>query len=380
MSASPSAVERRSGGDRRKSPQWLETAQSDQRTPSWAEQRMQFITRYLFALIGILYFAGVPERAPLYVSLTALYLFLSAYAIYNTFSFYRAHRTVDSRHRRKIHMWVDIGMVTACLAFDPNTVPISMLAYVLIIMGNGMRYGMALFRECIAATFLLCGLVLTLRHNVMGMPLTGGVAFLVALAAFIIVYCYALMARIADTQNELVKHSRFDHLTGILNRRGLYESAELVMQLLSRNNRSLTVIFADMDRFKLVNDTKGHAQGDRVLRSVGRMLSRAVRSSDLVARYGGDEFVLILPEATADQAARVTTTLQRQIKELVAEVGVPFGVSFGVRQVAAGSTNIHDLLVEVDREMYRAKHGPDTRPASVTATAAGEVCGNTSSA
>ncbi len=378
MSAKPT-IERRSGNDRRKSHDWLDASQPEQRKPSWPEQRMQFITRYLLALIGLIYFGLSPERAPLFVSLATLNVFLAIYCLYNTYNFYWAYRHQDSSDRRRIFMWVDIGVVTACLSIDPNTVPVSMLAYVLIIMGNGMRYGMTLFRESITAAFALCALALGTRYSVAELPVTAGMTFLVAFAAFIVVYCYALMERISASQRELVKHSRYDPLTGLLNRRGLYESAELILQLLSRSNHHLTVIFADMDRFKLVNDTKGHAEGDRILRTVGRMLTRVVRNSDLVARYGGDEFVLILPEATAEQASRVTTSLRRQIQELVEETGIPFGVSFGVKQVAACSTNIHDLLVEVDRDMYRAKRNTKTQQRDLETPLSRSLCNETPS-
>jgi len=335
---------------------------------------MQFITRYLFALIGLIYFSLSPERSPLFVSLTTLHIFIALYSLYNTYSFYWAYRHKESSDRQRIHMWVDIGAVTVCLGLDPNTVPVSLLAYILIIMGNGMRYGMALFRESIAATFALCASALALRYSSAALPVTAGMAFLAAFAAFIVVYCYALMERIAASQRELVRNSRYDPLTGLLNRRGLYESAELILQLLSRSNNHLTVIFADMDRFKLVNDTKGHAEGDRVLRTVARMLTRVVRNSDLVARFGGDEFVLILPEATAEQASRVTATLRRQIQKLVEETGIPFGVSFGVKQVAACSTNIHDLLVEVDRDMYRAKRRTKREKSDTRSPLAQDLC------
>lgn len=338
---------------------------------------MQFITRYLFALFVLFYFNAVSTGAPFLLSLTAVNTLIGAYVLFNTWQLFLAYRSTEPTTNHRFLMWIDIGMITIGLTIDPNTVPLTILAYVLIILGNGMRYGMTLFREALAVTFVLCALALSVRYGINPEPMSGGVASLVALAAFIVIYCYALMERIDASQRELVKLSRFDALTGLLNRRGLFESAELVMQLLNRGNHHLTVIFADLDRFKLVNDTKGHAEGDRVLRAVGRMLKRAVRGSDLVARYGGDEFVLILPDATSEQAVRVTATLRRQINELVAEVGVPFGASFGIRQVMAGGTDLHQLLVEVDREMYRAKHGNEVPRATAGNTVDLDTCGQT---
>lgn len=320
---------------------------------------MQFVTRYLFALLGCIYFNLGPQSEPYWVSLSYLNGWFLLYALYNSYAYYWASRGHRALVHYRINMWVDLVMVTSCVVNDPYAIPVSLLAYAMVIMGNGMRYGMPLFRESIIGAFVGAAAALSLRYGPSAEPLSGGMIFLCAFTALIVLYCYVLMERISRSQQELEQLSRYDALTGLLNRRGLFESVDLVFQLLSRGEHCATILFADMDRFKSINDSRGHAEGDRVLRAMGELLRATVRDSDLAARYGGDEFVLVLPEATAEQATRVTAALQAGVQALAREIGVDFGCSFGVREIAVGQADFHAVLDEVDREMYRAKHGDD---------------------
>lgn len=349
--------ERRSGADRRRSHYHLVDADNSVRVPGWPEQRLQYLTRFLFALIALTYFHLNPDSAPYWVPLSYLSGLVGVYCLYNLYAYYKAYKGHFSLTRCRVNMWIDVGMVTSCVVNDPYTIPVSLLAYAMVTMGNGMRYGMRLFREAMVGGFLAGAAALAIRYGGDIELISGGAIFLCAFTALIVIYCYVLMARINHSQRELERHSRYDALTGLLNRRGLYEAVDLVFQLLSRGDQRATIIFADMDRFKAINDHRGHTEGDRVLQAMGRLIRGTVRSSDLVCRFGGDEFVLILPEATAQQAARVTSTLQAGVRKLAAEVGIAFGCSFGVREIQVADTDFHAVLDEVDREMYRAKHG-----------------------
>lgn len=163
-------------------------------------------------------------------------------------------------------------------------------------------------------------------------------------------------------QRELAHRATHDPLTGLPNRMVLIDRLGQAMIRAARTQRLLAVMFCDVDRFKLINDIQGHAVGDKVLSAVGRRLQTSVAQSDLVARFGGDEFVVLLEDiedasAARDSAQRLQSTATRPIVEDGQEL--TFGLSIGVA-VHAGSLNptppaISDLLADADTAMYAAK-------------------------
>src|SRR5207249_4192566 len=104
-----------------------------------------------------------------------------------------------------------------------------------------------------------------------------------------------------------------DALTGCMNRRALAEALAQELDRARRYNLALTILLADIDRFKSINDTRGHIAGDSVLRQVGELLRREVRSVDIVARYGGEEFVVVMPETAPHGAAIFAERLRRRV-------------------------------------------------------------------
>ncbi len=148
---------------------------------------------------------------------------------------------------------------------------------------------------------------------------------------------------------------RTDSLTGLPNRRRVAELVEQEMARIGRHGGALSAVLLDLDRFKAINDTWGHAAGDEVLRQVAGVLRRQVRREDLPARWGGEEFLLVLPATPAEQAARLAGRLRA---DLAAEVILPDGrgvtASFGVAGLAPGET-WDALLRRADRALYDAK-------------------------
>ncbi len=111
-----------------------------------------------------------------------------------------------------------------------------------------------------------------------------------------------------------------DGLTGLLNRREIDQRAEAAVRLVERHGRPLSCLMADIDHFKLINDRFGHAAGDEVLRETARRISSACRASDVVGRYGGEEFLLVLPETTAEDAVTTGDKIRRVLAERPIEV------------------------------------------------------------
>ena len=156
-----------------------------------------------------------------------------------------------------------------------------------------------------------------------------------------------LLRVMAETQLQ----ASTDTLTGLLNRRSFSEMVAAIPARL----RPVAVAMADLDHFKLLNDTYGHDTGDRALRLFARVLRESLRSSDVVARYGGEEFAIAFPDCSATDAARALNTVRAQLDAAVTVGGLPkFTVSFGLTDAETGE-DLMDALRRADDALLTAK-------------------------
>lgn len=168
------------------------------------------------------------------------------------------------------------------------------------------------------------------------------------------------IARLKDAEHALYRMAYYDELTGLPNRALFQERVEHAIGLAQRSQRQLAVMFVDLDRFKLINDSLGHGIGDGLLRAVGERLRECVRRTDLVARLGGDEFIVLLEELRHEEDAAITA---RKIISSVAapfvlnEVEIQIGASVGITLFPHDANNLGDLLKNADTAMYKAKEG-----------------------
>jgi diguanylate cyclase (GGDEF)-like protein len=188
----------------------------------------------------------------------------------------------------------------------------------------------------------------------------------------------------AQTELALVNAERFlqarekafvDDVTDLYNARYLLSALDREVSRASRSQLELSVLFLDLDRFKLVNDHHGHLVGSRVLRELGQLLQRSVRSIDTVARYGGDEFTILLVETGQEGAMQVADRIRRTVEE------TPFGGDRGLKLAVTCSIGVatypvhgHDreqLLDLADKAMYRSKSLGRNRICSVAELLAG---------
>jgi diguanylate cyclase (GGDEF)-like protein len=164
-----------------------------------------------------------------------------------------------------------------------------------------------------------------------------------------------------------------DPLTGLHNRRYLMDRLTQEMQRADRHNEPLAFAMVDLDGFKPINDQFGHVVGDKVLRAVGATVARCVRASDIAARYGGDEFAIILPQTPPEGAMRVVERLLRSISELSLqdENGAPVKVTASLGLAYYPAEDIEspeDLVHSADGALYGAKRSGKNRYSSVRAT------------
>jgi len=171
-----------------------------------------------------------------------------------------------------------------------------------------------------------------------------------------------LQAQVAENerlQGRLRAQALEDPLTGLHNRRHLMEAGEALLALLRRRGEPLAVVLLDLDHFKQVNDRYGHEAGDQVLCGFAALLRRETRAEDLACRFGGEEFVLLLPGAHAEQArGRVQALLQRfRALAFTGHAGQGFGCSFsaGVADTLRADATLPALLAQADAALYAAK-------------------------
>jgi diguanylate cyclase (GGDEF)-like protein len=149
-----------------------------------------------------------------------------------------------------------------------------------------------------------------------------------------------------------------DELTGLYNRRGFLTLAERHLKLAVRRKIDLLLLFCDLDGLKQINDTYGHAAGDRALIAAADLLRRTFRSADIIARFGGDEFTVFPLEATGTSAQRLGERLAFTVDAYNESSNEPFRLSFsvGVARFDPGSSwTIEQLLAEADRQLYETR-------------------------
>ena len=193
------------------------------------------------------------------------------------------------------------------------------------------------------------------------------IAFGVHSCAYALVAIGFLASVLIEYQQHLSHLATEDPLTRLLNRRGLEDAIYLSLAHASRRSLPTSAIMVDIDHFKQVNDSFGHEVGDQVIRNVAETLQRLSRASDVVARTGGEEYLLVLPDTGLDSARILAERIRAAIGErplLVDHQRIPVTVSLGVASVT-GDVNLDALSQEADRAMYLAKQGGRNRVASV---------------
>ncbi len=169
---------------------------------------------------------------------------------------------------------------------------------------------------------------------------------------------------LAEAFDELKSLSETDALTGLLNHRALHAALEAELERARRYRLVVSVVIIDVDHFKLINDTYGHPTGDLVLRQVADVLKANTRSSDIVGRHGGDEFMAILPETATEQASALADKLRWAMCERPLEIDglqIPIRLSLGTASFPTNCGKMSELLGRADANLYLSKRsGGDT--------------------
>lgn len=187
---------------------------------------------------------------------------------------------------------------------------------------------------------------------------------LIGLLVLLNIYMFDQRLRLQKTRLELIHQlqraeamARIDPLTGVANRRSLGESLEAEISRVQRIKRPLSVMISDVDNFKSFNTRFGHLTGDRVLMDVATLLRKNFRAGDIVVRYGGDEFVVVMPDTDIQRAKAAVERLNRLIdswNHSNHRCGYSLGLSCGLAEYVEGNT-VDGLIQAADKDMYFRK-------------------------
>ena len=168
--------------------------------------------------------------------------------------------------------------------------------------------------------------------------------------------------QIQERNRELRLLATRDPLTGCLNRRTFFESFDRQWSLAARHKRELCCLMLDIDFFKSINDNHGHSAGDEVLRRVAKALQDGCRNGDMLCRYGGEEFCIVMPETTLDECEVFANRIRESVEATNMDIeGLNVTISIGASSTATGATEAQLLLDEADKSLYIAKRNGRNR-------------------
>ncbi|MDS4031176.1 MAG: GGDEF domain-containing protein [Candidatus Contendobacter sp.] len=165
----------------------------------------------------------------------------------------------------------------------------------------------------------------------------------------------AVMTRLLLALETEMRQSRYDFLTNLLNRRYFVSLLEAEQNRSSRNNTPFSVLYLDIDHFKALNDTLGHAAGDEALQIVAEILRTQSRRMDAPARIGGDEFVVLLPDTNEGDCRMIAERIKKAFTSKIGQRCWPIGISIGMTTVCGSKQTAEEILHTADQAMYRVK-------------------------
>lgn len=248
------------------------------------------------------------------------------------------------------------GLDTTAMARLTAPIALPLVLGSLVICGFGIRRrgGAAVRWTFVAILVCVCDLSLTYSSRYrFSVGWYAGRTMTVTAAAVVLV---AMLASFRRLKGQAEAMAASDALTGLPNRRAAYDALTAFLERAVRMNTSLAVVAVDLDDFKQINDRHGHAAGDEALRTAATTMRNALRATDMIARVGGEEFLILLPDADADAAHLTADRLRVSLVDTVVPMlGSPVTASFGVAARLPGETTVDVLVKRADQAMYAAK-------------------------
>lgn len=268
-------------------------------------------------------------------------------------------RRVSGRKYAPLIMFF-LALLAAAVIGGPGALAFPLLA----LLACALSYGI-FATSLLTLVASLWTLIATSSGNILHIANTGDVYALlsirfgvtsIALAPIVVAYVTAAQENSLKALRYMAEH---DALTGLLNRRTFRQRAGDTLDLLHKQEKSVAVLMIDIDHFKNINDTYGHAAGDEVLRVTAQRLSKAIRAEDLCARIGGEEFLILIPECTPGLLKDITQRIHAAISQniLLPHTQQPLTItaSIGATLSAPAQPHLDTMLLQADEALYCAK-------------------------
>ncbi len=296
----------------------------------------------------------------LQVPSTALMVFSFTALLYGFVRFFKPVNILKNEHFPSTEDWLDFLFVATLIFITGGIRGFFFVAYAIPICGGIMRFGLKAGIAGYAVALALTGLLYFI-NTIISPPappsiprpitITAGMGTL----AFVAWMVGILAEQERKLRDKVYLSSITDHLSGLYNSSYLKARIEEEIVRGQRENLKFTLSFIDLDNFKSVNDKYSHLVGDKVLKQVASILANNTRKSDVLARYGGDEFVLLMPGMEIEQGKRVMKRIEDMVAASTFTEGINISISSGTVVFPGDGDNLDNLLTIADRRMYEKK-------------------------
>lgn len=312
---------------------------------------------WLLLILVLLYFVApgtyITDQQPIVLAMVCFAVFVFVFRYLN-------FKSAETHWKLALETWVMIGFITWVLLYTGRNESPLLNLYLLVIITSGLTLG--------KVTTLLEFALITCIYLYLGYPAFEAKSFALAdftqimirFAPFLLIsYLITMLSADLHFARQMFQHlSETDELTGLYNKRAYAKLSQREIAKAQRYGHPFAIIMADADTLKTVNDQYGHDTGDKLIRTIAETIRLNLRETDILARYGGDEFVIFLPETTADQASDIAGRILEaasSIKFMAQTDQVPVSVSIGMASYPRDSSSAEDILDRADRALYVSK-------------------------
>lgn len=327
-------------------------------------EHAQAFIRLVIAIIGLLYVLFMNFTGKLASTQHHIIFFLASYAVLAVAALFVVILSAPqiSPVRRLLGMICDLGGTSYFMHVMEGNGILFFPVYLWVTIGNGLRYGLRYLY--LAMTISITGFMIVISQSDYWKEQWGfSIGLVVGLVALPL-YFSTLLKQLNRQHDELkklyeqmAKYATQDSLTNLPNRKHFHDQLEKAIASSGQDKRTFTLLYLDLDGFKAINDALGHAVGDQLIESTARRIEQCVRKDDMVARVGGDEFVVLLRDVASHDVSKIAEKIiENTSKPLaLADKTLSITTSIGVATYPQDGADVNTLIHSADSAMYEAK-------------------------